>query len=219
MKKLLVATLIATMLMSSTLTVCAADGSGGSETPTTESSSSHHKNSSSNNSSSVKADEIKGTGASMSVGGSSITTSVAGVYSAKTIAGGAIITPLAEVAASLGLTDGQSPYVMMFDTDVTKSDKAMACINASAEAMGGTLVSTLNIDLGAKQAGNFMPLSNGSINMVAGLPATADMAKTYSIICVQPGGVITVFEDQDINPNTVTFEVKAGLGTYGIVAK
>ena len=32
-------------------------------------------------------------------------------------------------------------------------------------------------------------------------------------------GVITILDDLDTNPKTVTFDVKAGLGTYAIVAK
>ena len=54
--------------------------------------------------------------------------------------------------------------------------------------------------------------------MVVGIPKV-DVTKTYSMVCVQPGGVVTILEDQDANPKTVTFAVQAGLGTYAIVAK
>ena len=54
--------------------------------------------------------------------------------------------------------------------------------------------------------------------MAVGLPKGADTTKTYSIICVQPGGVVTMLEDIDTNPKTVTFDVKAGLGTYALAA-
>lgn len=42
---------------------------------------------------------------------------------------------------------------------------------------------------------------------------------TYSVLCVQPGGEITVYEDMDNDPNTVTTPVKAGVNAYAIVAK
>ena len=53
---------------------------------------------------------------------------------------------------------------------------------------------------------------------MVGLPKNADTSKTYSVVCVQPGGVVTILKDQDDSPATVTFEVKAGLATYAIVA-
>ena len=95
----------------------------------------------------------------------------------------------------------------------------MECVNATAEALGGTSVATINVDLAAKENGKLVTLSSGSVGMVVGLPKGADTDKTYSVVCVQPGGVVTILEDTDASPATVTFEVKAGLGTYGIVAK
>lgn len=95
----------------------------------------------------------------------------------------------------------------------------MASINAAADALGAKVIVSLNINLGAKDKGKWVTLSSGSVALTAGLPKNADITKTYSAILVQPGGVITIFEDQDTNPKTVTFEVKAGIGTYAIVAK
>lgn len=137
----------------------------------------------------------------------------------KTVQGAAVTTPAADVRANLGLTAGQTPYIMVFDTNPKKSNLAVACVNAAAEALKGTTVATLNVDLAAKQNGRLVTLSKGSVGMVVGLPKNADTSKTYSIVCVQPGGVVTILEDKDASPATVTFEVKAGLGTYGIVAR
>ena len=56
--------------------------------------------------------------------------------------------------------------------------------------------------------------------MAVGIPKTAlDVNKTYSVIGVQSGGAITYYEDLDNDPQAVTFNVKAGLGAYAIVAK
>ena len=156
---------------------------------------------------------------SISIAGTSVRTSIAGAYAAKSVQGIAVTTSLNDVVARLGLGSGQKPYVMLFDTDPVKSNKAMDCVNAAASALGGTVVTTLNIQLGAKQGGRFITLSDGSVNMVAGLPKSADTTKTYSIVCVQGGGIISIFDDLDTNPQTVTFEVAAGLGTYALVAK
>ena len=207
-KKILAATLAATMVMASALTVCATTtGSGGAGST-----------GGSSESTTVTQEEIKSANADIKVAGSNVKTTIAGGYAAKKVEGVAVKTPIADVKASLGLKEGQTPYVIVYDTDPKKSDKAMACVNAAAESIGAEFVVAINVDLGAKEKGKFVSLSDGSIAMVVGIPKV-DVTKTYSMVCVQPGGVVTILEDQDTNPKTVTFEVKAGLGTYAIVAK
>ena len=96
----------------------------------------------------------------------------------------------------------------------------MDSINAAAQALGANVITSLNVDLGAKKNGKFVSLKEGSIGMVVGIPkAAVDPTKTYTMICVQPGGAITILEDQDADPNTITFELKAGPAAYSIVAK
>ena len=208
MKKVLAATLAATMVMASAMTVCATtenagSGSSSSSTPATYAEA-----------------NSQSAGASVKVGGVAVQTSIAGVYAAESLKGVAVTTPAADLAAALSLTSGQKAAIIIYDTDQKKSTAAMVSVNAAIEALGGAdLVSTLNIDLGAKQNGKWVTLSNGSVALKAGLPKTADTTKTYSVICVQPGGATTILEDQDTDPATVTFAVQAGLGTYAIVAK
>lgn len=211
-KKILAAALAASMVMASAVTVCA---SGGSDTagPGTGSSESSGAPVTYEETMSKTAD------APVSVAGVTVKTSVAGVYAAEKVQGVAVTTPLADVRASLGLSGSQKPVIIIYDTDETKSSRAMASINAAAEAIGGTVVTSLNIDLGAKENGKWVALSNGSVGLVMGLPKGADTSREYCAICVQPGGIITILEDQDQNPATVTFEVQAGLGTYAITAK
>ena len=207
-KKILAATLAATMVMASALTVCATTtGSGGAGST-----------GGSGGSTTVATEEIKSANADIKVAGSNVKTTIAGGYAAKKVEGVAVKTAMNEVKTSLGLKEGQTPYVIVYDTDPEKSDKAMACVNAAAESISAQFVAAINVDLGAKENGKFVSLSDGSIAMVVGIPKV-DVTKTYSMVCVQPGGVVTILEDQDTNPKTITFEVKAGLGTYAIVAK
>lgn len=208
-KRLLAAALAATMMMASALTAAASGGSGGSTGAPTASSEE----------SAAPAIKASAVGAKVNIAGTAVATTVAGVYSAKSVQGMAVITPADTLKTSLGLTGSQTPYIVAFDTDTKKSNKAMACVDAAATALGGTVVTALNIDLAAKSNGKVVKLANGSAAMVAGLPKGADMTKTYYAVCVQPGGVITILEDQDASPATITFEIKAGLGTYGIVAR
>lgn len=218
MKKVLAATLAATMVMASAFTVCAKTTTQSAGTGSESSSSSTTQESSAP--ATYAESKSKGANATIKVNGVTVKTSIAGVYAAESLNGVAVTTPAADLAAALGLTSGQKAAIIIYDTDQKKSTAAMVSVNAAIEALGGAdLVSTLNIDLGAKQNGKWVTLSNGSVALKAGLPKTADTTKTYSVICVQPGGATTILEDQDTDPATVTFAVQAGLGTYAIVAK
>lgn len=230
LKKVFAALLAATMVVSSGTTVLAA-GSG-SAAPAASGSSSgtvaeeaaitpESTSSETGSSAAVEAARaaVKAAGTAINVAGSSVKTSIAGSYAAKNVQGVAVLDSLANVKANLGLKNGQTPYIMVFDTNAKKSPKAMDCVNAAVEAMGGEIAAVLNVDLGAKEKGKFIRLSNGSVAMVVGLPKGADTSKTASVVCVRPGGMTTILEDKDANPNTVTFDVAAGLGTYAIVLK
>ena len=205
-KKILAATLAATMVMASALTVCATTTSGGSGSSGAYIPKSYAEKAT------VTAN------ATVTVNGQKVVTSVAGIYAAQKVQGCAVKTDLATVKANLGLKLGQNPKIVIYDTDSEKSSAAMVSVNAAAEALGATVVATLNVDLGAVENGKWITLTDGSIALGVGLPKGADTTKTYSIICVQPGGETTILEDIDTNPNTVTFNVKAGLGTYALAA-
>lgn len=225
-KRLLAATLAATLMMATTLTAAAASGGSGGSSGSDDDEKKEEtvvvveeNNGGGYSAPAAPSVPVVSSNAKMTIAGAAVTTSVAGAYDVKTVQGAAVTTPAADVKANLGLAAGQTPYIMVFDTNPAKSNLAMACVNAAAEALKGTTVATLNIDLGAKQNGRLITLSKGSVGMVVGLPKNADTSKKYSIVCVQPGGVVTILEDKDASPATVTFEVKAGLGTYGIVAR
>lgn len=223
-KRILAAVLAASMVMASAVTV-SASGSGTSDpgvSPSESSSSSSESTNSASSSTSVATfaeSASKKADAPVSVAGMSVKTSIGGVYAAQSVQGVAVTTPAASVSAALGLSGNQKAAIIIYDTDAKKSYRAMESINAAAAAIGGTVVASLNIDLGAKENGKWVTLSSGSVGLMTGLPKGADTSKQYCAICVQPGGVITVLEDQDTNPATVTFEVQAGLGTYAITAK
>jgi predicted metal-binding membrane protein len=207
LKKVLAATLAATMVLASVVTVSATtvQNDGVQESSSAPATYAEQKSLSAN--------------ATVSVAGTSVKTSLSGVYAAESVQGVAVTTDLATVKANLGLTGNQKPVIIIYDTDTKKSSKAMDSVNAAIAAIGGTYVTALNIDLGAKENGKWVTLSDGSVALATGLPKTADTTKTYSVVCVQPGGVTTILEDQDTNPKTVTFEVQAGLGTYALVAQ
>lgn len=214
-KRILTAVLAASMVMASAMTA-SASGSNVSDPGVSPSEST---SSESSGEMTYEQQMSQPAEAPVSVAGVSVKTSVAGVYAAQKVQGVAVVVPVAAVKASLGLSEKQTPAIIIYDTDENKSHRAMACVNAAAEAIGGTVVASMNVDLGARENGKWVELSDGSVGLVAGLPKDADTSKEYCAICVQPGGIVTILEDQDTNPATITFEVQAGLGTYAITAK
>lgn len=245
MKKVVAAVIAATMVMSSALMVCAADtGSSSSSvsgndsssvsgndsaTSSSSSSSSSSSDSSSDSSSSAPQEQVaqptyeqeksQSSNAAISVAGAEVRTSIGGVYAATSVRGTAVTTSAADVRSALGLKEGQKPVIIIYDVDPKKSVNAMASINTAADAMQADVVACLHIELGAKENGTWVTLSDGSVALKSGLPKNADKTLTYSAICVQPGGEIIVYDDMDDDPNTVTIPIKAGVNAYAIVAK
>lgn len=214
MKKILAVALVATMTMASCLTAFASGSGSGAAAGSSSTTSSK----TSSTVTSIAFEEVKAAGTVMSVAGVDVATTIEGAYGADTVAGMAVITPMETAIAALGLADGQTPYVIAYDTDAKKSPLALEVVNFVANAIGAEVVTTLNIELGAKQNKMFRTLADGSIEMVIGI-ADADVTKTYSVICVQPGGVMTLLEDKDLVANTITIDVQAGLAAYAIIAK
>lgn len=214
-KTVLAAALMAVTVMASSVTAGASSavssGTPGESSAPSEEQASQVQSFAEKNS--VSAD------ATVMVGGVKMKTAVEGVYAASSVQGCAIKADLSSVKAALGLKSNQKPVVIIYDTDVQKSNKAMASVNAAVEALGGELVSSLNIDLGAKENGKWVTLKDGTVAMTVGLPKDADPNKEYVVVCVQPGGVTTILENMSQEPGTIVFEVRAGLGTYAIVAR
>lgn len=156
----------------------------------------------------------------ISVGGKYMTSTVKGAYMSKTIPGTVVATDKGTLAAGYGLAPGEQPYVRVYDISEAKSPAAMASINAAAGAVGGTVVATVNVELGKLAGGKFSLLEQGGapITMAFGIPKDAvKPGYAYAMICVRPGGVIEVLPDLDADPNTVTFSTTGGLGAYAMI--
>lgn len=156
----------------------------------------------------------------LSVGGKVLTTTVKGAYMSKTLPGTVVATDKEALAAGYGLAAGEQPYARVYDISETKSPAAMASINAATGAVGGTVIATVNVELGKLAGGKFSLLAQGGapITMAFGIPKNAvKPGYAYAMICVRPGGVIEVLPDLDADPNTVTFNTTGGLGAYAMI--
>lgn len=149
-----------------------------------------------------------------------VRTTVQGVYLATSVNGIAIVSGLSSIAANYGLAAGEVPYAKFTNMDVKKSVLAKAVIDNAASALGATVGPCINIEIGKMGNGQFSLLSSDGekITIKVGIPKSfAQADKTFAIIRVRPGGAVSVLQDMDTNPNTVTFETTGGQGAYAIV--
>lgn len=149
-----------------------------------------------------------------------VKSTVQGVYIATNVNGTAITSGLSGIASSYGLAAGEVPYARFSNMDVKKSNLAKAVIDNAATAIGATVGPCINIEIGKKAGGQFSLLSQDGdkISVKVGIPKSfAQSDKTFAVICVRPGGAVTVLQDTDSNPDTITFDTTGGQGAYAIV--
>lgn len=224
-------TLAATPSMSA---LASGSGAPGSGSPSKSSSSSSSSSSKSTAEEEVIA-IINGSNGGNGGGGSSVSSmadipvintvagvrsTVQGVYIATSVNGTAVTSGLAGITGSYGLAAGEVPYARFSNMDVKKSNLAKAVIDDAAAALGATVGPCINIELGKKANGKFSLLSQegDNITIKIGIPKSfAQDGKTYAMICVRPGGAVTVLPDTDADPNTITFDTKGGQGAYAVV--
>ena len=149
-----------------------------------------------------------------------VKTTTAGVYLATSVNGSVVTTGVAAIAEGYGLTGSERPYAKFFNLDAKKSNLAASAINAAAEAKGAVVGPMLNIELGKMSAGKYslLPSDGAAIRLSLGVPKNfAQTGATYAVVCVRPGGAVTILEDLDTNPNTVTFDTTGGAGAYAMI--
>ncbi|MDD7027648.1 MAG: hypothetical protein PUI46_11260 [Lachnospiraceae bacterium] len=147
-----------------------------------------------------------------------IASQVGGVYILRRGIGVAITTPASTIAANYGLAAGERVFVKAMDMDIRKSNLAYQCMTNTAAAYGATIVGTINLELGKMSGGRYSLLEAGAEVPVTFSVPRAAQGQRIGVIRVQEGGVVTVFEDMDTNPATVSFNITGGAAAYAIIA-
>jgi hypothetical protein len=138
-----------------------------------------------------------------------VKSSIDGVWITNEGVTGVVTTPAATVAAALGLGAGERPLVKVYDVDERKSNLAWGSATGAAAAYGGTIYGSLNVELGKMAAGKYSLTTAGAVAMSFNVPAKAQ-AGNVAVVCVQPGGAVTILRDTDTNPATVSVSIPAG---------
>lgn len=149
-----------------------------------------------------------------------VKSTVTGVYLATSVNGSVIATGSDAIKAGYGLTGSEKPYAKFSNLDAKKSPLAKAAIDLAAASQGAVVGPMLNVELGKMTAGKYslLPSDGAAIRLSFGIPKNfAQADKTYAVVCVRAGGVVSILADVDSNPNTVTFDTTGGAGAYAII--
>ncbi len=232
MKKFLMCALTLSLMMSSAMAVSASSmggnstmgpassgsqSSSGSHSSSSHSSSSHSSSSKSSGGSSASGQTAAST-SKVTVGGQAINSTVSGRFYAPNVNGAAVVSQKAEVNAALGLKNGETASVRVFQS--AYGPKAQKCVADTAAALNVTLGPVLDINLGKIDAGgkysNVQHL-NTAVAFTIGIPAEFVQAgSSYYVINVQPGGAVALLQDLDTDPSTLTFAT-TDFGVFALV--
>ncbi len=149
-----------------------------------------------------------------------VVTTTKGAYLATSVDGAAVTTSTEEIASGYGLSAGETPYVKLTNADPKKSHLAKAAIDLAAASQEAEVGPMLNLELGKMSGGKYSLLSSdgADVRITFGIPKDfAQADKTFAVVCVRAGGVVSILNDVDDNPDTVTFDTKGGAGTYAII--
>ncbi len=147
-------------------------------------------------------------------------TSVSGVYLASSVNGSVVSTSTAAIEAGYGLGKNEKPYAKFSNLDVKKSPLAKQAVDLAAASQGAVVGPMLNVELGKMTSGKYslLPSDGAAIRLSFGIPKNfAQDGKAYAIVCVRAGGAVSILEDVDTNPNTITFDTTGGAGVYAII--
>ena len=160
---------------------------------------------------------------SVMVSGVKVFTTVAGRYSANSVAGVIVTTPYSDVAAAVGAGANQKPFAVIENSVCGEDSKA--CMMKKLEemkAISPEVVSgpALDIWIGTSDANNnFTKVVKAArpIEFKIGIPANFKTdGYEYALIFVQSDGTTSVIVDTDDDSDTMTFSTDV-YGTFTLV--
>ena len=234
-KKMMVAALAVTLTVAPSMGVMASGNSGNQPSQSSTSSSSSSSKTKEEAvieavNENLAAAQESGDGGAASVSSvaqipttSSVTgvqTTVAGVYLATSVNGCAVTTGVSSISAGYGLTAGEKPCARFYNLEEKRSPLAKAAIDNAAVSLNAEVGPYVNIELGKLAGGKYslLPSDGAEIEIKLGVPKSfAQDGKNFAMICVRPGGAVSVLKDIDDNPGTITFNTTGGQGAYAMI--
>lgn len=215
-KRMLTGALIASLVMAPAMSVAASSETPGGDTVVEETVEKATEEAVEETTTTTTA--VAAVPATSTVAGTVTTTK--GTYLATSVNGAAVTTSVASIASGYGLSAGEAPYAKMTNMDPAKSHLAKAAIDLAAASQGGEVGPMINLEFGKMAGGKYSLLSSEGpeIRIALGIPKSfAQEGKTFAMVRVRAGGVVSILPDVDDNPNTITFDTTGGAGAYAII--
>ena len=148
------------------------------------------------------------------------TSTLKGAYMSETFQGTIVGTDKDVLAEAYGVGDSAQPYIKIYDITEKNTPAAMESIEAAAEAVGGSVIGAVNMEIGSLEEGKFTLFAQDGreITMIFSIPVNqVKDGYTYEMVSVRPGGTVEILPDLDQDLNTVSFQTTGGLGAYAMI--
>lgn len=145
---------------------------------------------------------------------------VKGVYLATAVDGCAVITDAQTIRESYGLAAGEEIHAKFSNLNGAEYPVSQRILNMTADSQGAEVVASLSIEFGTMEGTkyNILPSDGSEIQIVMGIPKQfAGESWTFAVAAVRRNGSIYILEDQDQDPDTITFCTTAGAGAYAVI--
>ena len=155
-------------------------------------------------------------------GGTTISSTVSGVYAAKTVSGTALTTDKAEISSAAGLSeqeikDGTNVAFYICDNYNIKSKEA---INSAASSIGKKSAAYLTADMYTISSNgtiNKIKTTNAPLTLVIGVPESLrNSTHNFSAVFIDDAGATVTYDDIDTDPNTITIQTST-FGDFAII--
>lgn len=155
-------------------------------------------------------------------GGATISSTVSGVYTAKTVGGTALTTDKSEISSAAGLSeqdikDGTNVAFYICDNH---NAKAQEVINSAASSIGRKAAAYLTADMytiSSKGTINKIKTTTTPLTLVIGVPESLqNSSHNFSAVFIDAAGTIVTYEDIDTDPYTITIQTST-FGDFAII--
>ena len=133
------------------------------------------------------------------VGGSIVKSTLDGAYTAKSVRGTAVRTPLVQAESDLGLSEGEKLNVTTWDVTPSNSPLAAASLESAAKEIGGELGPMFQVNIVKIVDGKTHEMSvlQGNVEMTVGVPENMKNDNgAIAVAHVIGGGAYEIQKDQ-----------------------
>ncbi len=156
----------------------------------------------------------------VSTGGNVLKSTIDGSYTAVSVNGIAVTTPVDQAEKNCGLSEGEKLSVTTWDITSKNSPEATKSLQDAASSVKGEVGPTFQININKMSDGQLVSLegTKGSVSVTVGIPDNFyKEGSVYSVAEIGPNGKSIIIWDTDNNSRTVSFPAGTGNKAYVLI--